>query len=295
MVKTAVNIICYNRKNELRECIRSMLKQVKIPDEIVIVDNGSTDDTDESFELETRCYPLFKYFKLPTNLGVAGGRNYGIKQGSGDILVFIDDDALIEPENALETIAAKFEKDPQVGILAFKVVNYYTKTIRREEFPHVDKSLKSDREFETSYFIGAGHAIRREVFDKCGLYPEDYFYGMEELDLSFRAVDKGYKIIYFPEVVVWHKKSPFGRMGNEEKWIYSYRNRLAVSYKYLQTRHLVVLAFIWFLKIVKESRSLLTPLKGLAAFFEFKKSLVKQPVSDATIEKIKKLKGRIWY
>jgi GT2 family glycosyltransferase len=295
MPAITIILICYNRKNELKDCIQSVLKQSFTPYEIIVVDNNSTDGTDTLFYNDEIAHPSIKYFKLGKNLGVAGGRNYGIRQASGDILVFIDDDALLEPEDAMEKIVNRFEKDSSTGILAFKVINYYTKAIQRNEFPHIDKSLNPDKEFETSYFIGAGHAIRKEVFDKCGLYPEDYFYGMEELDLSFRAIDKGFKIIYFPNVVVLHKKSLMGRISDKKKYIYNYRNRLGISYKYLRNRHFALSAFIWFFKIVKESSSFLTPIKGITSFLAYKKSLLREPISDLTLQKIRKLKGRIWY
>lgn len=294
MIKTSIVIITYNRKNDLRECIDSILNQSYVPDEIIIVDNNSTDGTENYFKSELK-NPLVKYIRLDKNLGVAGGRNYGIKQASGDILVFIDDDSLIEPINAIEKIIKKFEENPEIGIIAFKIVNYHTKTIWREEFPHIDKSLNPEEEFETTYFIGAGHAIRREVFKKCGLYPDDYFYGMEELDLSFRVIDKGFKIVYFPKVLVWHKKSPLGRVTDEKKWIYTYRNRLAISYKYLNSLFFLVSSFIWFFKILKESKSLLVPIKGFFAFLEYKKTLIKQPISSISVIKIKKLRGRLWF
>lgn len=294
MLKTSVIIVCYNRKKESRGCIFSILEQTRITGEIIVVDNNSTDGTGRIFDSGITS-SLLKYFRLEKNRGVSGGRNYGIERATGDILIFLDDDALLEPEDALEKIIKKFENDKAIGILAFKVVNYYTKTIQREEFPHVDKSLDPDKEFETTYFIGAGHAIKKDVFNQCGLYPEDYFYGLEELDLSFRAIDKGYKIIYFPEVVVWHKKSPLGRISDKKKWGYLFRNRLAISYKYLRNRHLFVLSFIWFFKILRESFSITLPFKGLTTFFAYKKKLVKEPVKEETLKKIRKLKGRIWF
>lgn len=294
MLKISVIIITYNRKKELIDSFSSILKQTINPYEIIIIDNNSTDGTDEIFGLELS-NPLLKYFRQNTNLGVAGGRNYGLKQASGDILVFIDDDALLEPKNALEKIISGFEKEPQIGVLAFKIINFYTKTIQREEFPHIDKSLNSNKAFETTYYIGAGHAIRKEVFDKCGLYPDDFFYGMEELDLSFRIMEKGYKIIYYPEVVVWHKKSPLGRVTNSQKWMYTLRNRLIISYKYLPFREFFISTFIWTLKVLIRSKSFKATLDGIRLFFRDKESILRNPISQETLKKIKKLRGRIWH
>ncbi|MBI5563153.1 MAG: glycosyltransferase family 2 protein [Deltaproteobacteria bacterium] len=296
MPKISVIIICYNRGGELRDCIQSILKQTLLPDEIIVVDNASTDGTEALFINGGECaLPYVRYERLARNLGVAGGRNHGIRMAKGDILIFIDDDALLEPADAFAKTVERFEGDSRLGILAYKIINYYDKTIKREEFPHRDKTLDADREFETTYFVGAGHAIRKKLFDGCGVYPEDYFYGMEEMDLSFRALAAGWRIFFFPSAVVWHKKSPKGRVADSEKWIFVYRNRLAISYKYLRMRHFYVLGFIWFFKVWKESGSPATAIKGLFAFSGYRKGLSRSYVGDAAVRTIHGLCGRIWW
>ena len=280
---------------EIKGCISSLIEQTKLPDEIIIVDNNSTDNTESVVQELKSLHPMIKFYKLDSNRGVSGGRNFGVEKASGDILVFIDDDALLWPEDAIERIHNKFIQEQNLGILAFKVLNFHSGEIQKNAFPHRLKSLNPDRECETSYFNGTGHAIRREVFEKSGLYPEGYFYGMEELDLSFRALDKGYKIIYFPDVVIYHKKSPRGRVPDNRKWVYLFRNRLAVSYKYLKYRHLAVLSFIWFFKILLKSRNLVVPFKGILSFLDMRKDLKREPLDKDTLRKIKGLQGRIWY
>jgi GT2 family glycosyltransferase len=291
----SVIIITYNRKNELKECIESIFNQTILPDEIIVIDNNSNDGTEELFLSGEISHPIIKYFKLNKNLGVAGGRNYGISKTQGDILIFIDDDAIIEPEDAFEKVISKFNEDKDLGVCAFKIVNFYTKKIMPEEFPHKDKSLDPNKEFETSYFIGAGHAIKKEVFEKCGLYPEDFFYGMEELDLSFRILDKGYKIIYYPAVIVWHKKSPYGRITNEEKWIYTLRNRMCISYKYLPIKDFIISSIIWFAKVAIRSKSIIIPMLGFKKFLKTRYNITRNPVKKETLRKIKELRGRIWH
>ncbi len=292
-MKVSVIIITYNRKKDLKECINSIRKQNKKPDEIIVVDNNSGDNTEEIFKRKENLD--IKYFKLKENLGVAGGRNFGIKKAKGEILVFIDDDALLEPNDALNKIIKKFEENKDIGVLTFQVKNFFTKNILREEFPHKNKSLNPNTEFETTYFIGAGHAIRKEVLEKTGLYPEDYFYGMEELDLSFRILDEGYKILYYPKVIVWHKKSPKGRISDNKKWIYMLRNRMCLSFKYLKWKHFLASSFIWSIKVIKESKNPLVPIKGIKSFLKCKKGIKRKPLKEKTLNKIKELDGRLWY
>jgi GT2 family glycosyltransferase len=289
-------VVAFNRKDELVDCIAAAADQTRPPDEIVVVDNGSTDGTHALFAPGgVLDLPGLRHVASAGNLGVAGGRNLGIRAATGDLLVFVDDDALLAPREALAAVERAFEERGDVGVLAFKVVNHHTRTIRREEFPHADKGLDPTAEFETSYYVGAGHAIRASVFAACGLYPEDYFYGMEELDLSFRAIDRGFRIVYFPDAVVWHRKSPGGRVADGEKWVHCYRNRMAVAYKYLGRRHQAVAALVWFAAVARHSRSIAVPLRGLRAFLSCRPHLRREPVSAATIRRVARLGGRLWY
>lgn len=283
-------LVTFNRQDEVKELIASFTK-AKVLANIFIIDNNPCPILSKAdFNNSNNIY----YIPSGANLGVAGGRNFGINSSNSDLIIFLDDDIAIDWDQ-LSDISDKFDSDPQLGILAFKIVNYYDKTIHGNEFPHRNKSLDPDNEFETSYFIGAGHAIHRKVFDQCGLYPDDYFYGLEELDLSFRAIDKGFKILYYPMVTIWHKQSPAGRMPDKRKWACVYRNRLSVAYKYQYRRHLIVLAIIWFYKIAVVSRSFSAPLRGLLDFLDYRKELVRQTVSKQTISKIRSLGGRLWY
>ena len=296
MGRISVIIVCHNRVAELRDCLGSVLRQTLTPDEIIVVDNSSTDGTGALFAAGGEfVHPGVTYLRSETNLGVAGGRNLGIRRATGDLLLFIDDDAMLVPVDAIARVDRRFGEDGGIGVLAFKVIDHASRTIRRDEFPHADKALDSDTEFETTYFIGAGHAIRKQVFALCGLYPDDYFYGMEELDLSFRALDRGFRIVFFPGAVVWHKRSPRGRVAHELKWVHCYRNRLAVAYKYLRPRHLVVTAIVWFAAAVRHTGSIAVPLKGLGAFLEFRKGLCRHSISAGTIRRAALLGGRIWY
>ena len=94
-------------------------------------------------------------------------------------------------------IAAIFDENPAIGIAAFKIYYYSTGELQVNAFPHKRFAERKDwPHFDTAYFSGAAHAIRRSVFEEAGYYPENFFYGMEEYDLSYRALDKGFTIRY---------------------------------------------------------------------------------------------------
>ena len=207
-------IITYNRKDELGKVLNSILEQDYAPLEIVVVDNNSDDDT-ESLFARTFKKPNIHYIKLDENKGVSGGRNVAINEAQGDIIVTIDDDAVLTDPDATQTIVNKLVENPAIGILAFKIIDYYTGEIDKMMFPCRDKSVDPDKEFETTWFIGAGHAIRKAVYDHVGLYRDYAPWGSEEFDFSLRAIDAGFRIQYFPEITVIHKRSLSGRISNQ--------------------------------------------------------------------------------
>src|SRR5690606_5233240 len=118
--------------------------------------------------------------------------------------------------------------------------------------PHKRYEEYKDKEwFLTSYFIGAAHLMRSELFQKTGYYPENFFYGMEEYDLSYRVLDAGYTLGYDNSVLVWHKESPLGRQPNYKKVQMQWVNKSIVAWRYLPLRYFLTTAFMWNLQFLK--------------------------------------------
>jgi len=263
-----------------------------LPIEIIVVDNNSSDGTDDLFK-EEYTLPNIRYIRLYENKGVAGGRNVAIQNARGDIVITIDDDAIIVGENSIEKIIKKFERDKKIGVLTFKIVNYYTRKILTREFPHKNNSLDPNKEFETTYFIGAGHVIKKEVYNKIGQYMES-FYGMEELDLSYRIMDASYKIVYFPEVEVLHKRTPKSRVTNE--WGYVLENRIKTLYRNLPWRYALVNIVFWINVTFFKTGNPFVVLRVIRNFIRDFKNIKHQRkvINPETIKRIKKLGGRLY-
>src|SRR6201996_1642549 len=188
-------------------------------EEVIIVNNKSSVSYQvmEDFIAAHPEVP-FRYFVADENLGVSRGRNYAVRLGHAPILIFLDDDALVKNEDALPAINRIFSENPTAGIAAFKVYYFSTGEMQENAFPHKRFAERKDwPHFDTAYFSGCAHAIRRSVFEQAGYYPENFFYGMEEYDLSYRALDKGFSIRYDDRVVILHKESPGGRLTPREK------------------------------------------------------------------------------
>src|SRR5690606_24245050 len=134
-------------------------------------------------------------------------RNNAIRQSRGPILIMLDDDAELGNRDALENLLQEFkeaenEKRPR-AIVSLKVIYYENRQMQVNALPHKNFAAYKDKPFFlTYYFAGGAHAITRESLDAAGLYPEDFFYGMEEYDLSYRLIDAGYSISYTDKVVM---------------------------------------------------------------------------------------------
>ncbi|MBO6536637.1 MAG: glycosyltransferase [Balneolaceae bacterium] len=213
----SVLMITHNRSEELIDTVKNILEQTHKNIEIIIVENGSLDAVIQKNRELLKDFDL-QYIVSNENLGVSGGRNLALKEANGDVIIEIDDDAVFDDPKSIDNVISFFEKNPTIGIQAFQIINYYTRKITNEEYPFRDKSRDSNSEGYTTWFIGAGHAFRKELIDEIGLYRDFFPWGSEEQDFSVRALNAGYEIFYNPEIIVYHKKSPNGRIENRIKF-----------------------------------------------------------------------------
>jgi GT2 family glycosyltransferase len=233
-------LITRDRVDDLCDCLDHLEAQDLAPFEIVLLDNGSSDDTRRRVAHE---HPRVRLLVSDVNLGVAGGRNVAMKACTGDLLVGIDDDAIVDDPTFLRRLVAAFEADPTLGCLSPRIVNYHTGLQDPKEIPSKDKS-KADRRFETSYFIGCFFAIPRAVLDVAGDFPEGFFYAGEESDLGLRIFRAGFHLVHDPAFVVRHKVSPV-RSTHRTKYRFYIRNRIWLAETYYPARYRLAYLAFW--------------------------------------------------
>ena len=292
-------IITRNRQADLREAIQSVLDQDYQPLEIVVVDNASTDETSKLFENEFNV-PNIKYICLSENRGVAGGRNVVIPAALGEIIITLDDDALLKDRNATSLIVAKLLSDEKIGALGFKSVHYGTHQLEKFAYPFRDKSRDPDLEGEAIRFIGVGHAIPRSVYDRVGLYADFFPYGHEETDLALRILDADYKIIYFPQVTVIHKKQAVvGRLDRlKTMWATVLANRLKVAIRNMPWRYVITTTLAWSVRTLIDTRgNIMEILKSWQIIWRQRRVLLSQrkPLKRSTLDKIKQFNGHLYW
>jgi len=209
-----VLIVTWNRKEDILETVRDVYQQPYKDIEIVVVDNGSVDGTVDALH---QTYPSVNVVELDRNMGVSVGRNAGIAAATGDIIFCLDSDASPATET-ISNIVCKFKSDPLIGVINSKIVDAQTRQIGSAGWVYSAYDLaEQDSEFLSYSFSEGGAAIRREVFDKVGLFWERLFFGYEGFEFSLRVLDAGYHILYYPDSLVFHRATGRSRIGGGER------------------------------------------------------------------------------
>ena len=140
-----------------------------------------------------------------TNVGIPEGRNIGALHTRGDIVIFLDDDAEFIGEGAIEVINACFESNESVGVLAMAIRDPEG-DIAQRHVPRIG-GRRPEVAGEVTSFLGGACAIRRSCFDEVGGLAGEFFYGLEETEFSWAAIDGGWSIRYEPTVGVQHPRT----------------------------------------------------------------------------------------
>jgi GT2 family glycosyltransferase len=213
----------------------------------VVVDNGSTDN---SGTLLREDYPDLQFIYNTENLGFARGCNVGMRAALQDkdaaYFLLFNNDAEATP-NFLQKAIEVAESDKHIGLVGGKILRSrgckkiwyaggYVDVWRCQGvtrgWGEIDQG-QYDRDEEVDYVTGALMLIRREVLEKVGLLPEEYFFGVEEFDYSVAVKRAGYALYYVPDFLVYHRGD--GSHGNyEPQYVYNYyRQKLIFMEKFL--------------------------------------------------------------
>ena len=286
---------------ELLQNISSLTRAAELLEEVIVVNNASIDDYNpvKNFINSTPVLP-FRYYDASENLGVAKGRNFALEKGKAPIIIMLDDDAVLQNKDCLINLVTEFEKnntERPKAIVSFKVLYYDTLEMQKNALPHKRyDEYKNKSFFETYYYAGGAHAIKREVIENLGQYPSDFFYGMEEYDLAYRILDAGYSIVYSDKIVMLHKESPLGRKPKKEKLEMMWVNKSKVAWRHLPKKYFYSTAFMWSMQYLKETAFNLNGFfNAWKKIFDISSGEKRAPVKPATMDYLRKVKARLWY
>jgi len=299
----SIVIITYNRPKELRDLILNISNLDYVNDileSVIILNNASTEKYDEIEKIITEIKHInFVYEKSHINLGVSKGRNKAMHMTNAPYLVMLDDDCELEFKNSLKTVYDTFTNpsNRDLAIISFKVLYFQSHQYQINAFPHKDFKMKKNLHvFNTYYYAGGAHAIRSCVMKQAGGYPEDFFYGMEEYDLSFKVLNLGFKIIYTDNIVMLHKESEYGRQPSKDKYKMLWINKSKVAWKYLPKIYFTTTAILWSIYYFKKCKyDIESLLKGWYEIFQIPNQVKRQEISKETVRYLKKCDARLWY
>ncbi|WP_205695381.1 glycosyltransferase family 2 protein [Corallincola luteus] len=232
--KVDITILSWDRVDDTLKAIDSALSQAGIDKKIIVVDQGSKPEGLAQLREHCAKDPAIHLVCNHENLGVPGGRNQAALQGTGDYIVALDNDAEFVDQYQLAKACAMMEKEDDLGALAFRILRFGSEEDDHTSWSyHQDMLEWAEKEFYTDRFVGAGHMLTRKAFDGINGYDADLFFLHEEVDLSKRLINSGYKIKYTPEVVIGHKVSAEHRVAwTGGRWTFDVRNKTYLHFKF---------------------------------------------------------------
>lgn len=227
----------WNGAHHLPGCLDSLRAQTWRDFEILVVDNASSDD---SLAVLAR-YPEVRVLPLATNRGFTGACNAGFEAACGEIVILLNNDTEADPRWLAE-IAAAFEAHPEVGLVASKMRLFDRRDtlhtagdyVTPDGLPHNRGVWERDvGQYDHPAYVfsacGGSAAYRRAMLDAIGLLDDDFFFSLEDVDLAWRAQLAGWRCLYVPSAVIYHKLKASG--GGVTASFYDGRNRLWVLAK----------------------------------------------------------------
>jgi GT2 family glycosyltransferase len=227
-----VIILSWNRLEDTLAAVASAREQIDVDHQIWIVDQGSEPDNVARLEAFIAGMPNVHLNKLGRNVGVPGGRNIAAAMGRAPYIVALDSDAVFSDDRVLARAAQHMDENPQLCAIAFAIVNFFTGETDWSSWDYPPRYNPS-REFNTTRFVGAGHAIRRTTFEAVGGYDDRLMFCGEELDVCYRMINTGQRIMYLPSVGVLHKVAREHRVFWEGgRYFQTVRNAIYTLYKF---------------------------------------------------------------
>ncbi len=264
-LKIYVVILNWNNFEDTDKCINSLLAIDDSRIRIVIVDNHSTDNSVPLFKQKYSQFPLLI---SDSNKGYAGGMNIGIKyaiENSADYIILSNND-IEYPNNFLQPMLELINKDQSIGIVSPKVLysnsrqNIYCagadfKIMRGAgvaAYQGKDTKAFGNEIREITMAEGSCFLAKKDVFEKAGLFNEDFFMYFEDLEFSDR-VRKHFKLFYTPHSVIYHKGGAGSSWKNHSPLYYYYytRNRYLYFKKYNIFIKFYVLFYSLFVSLAK--------------------------------------------
>jgi len=263
-MKPKISIVfpTHNGKFDTLKCLKS-LSSLSYPSpqmEIIMVDNASSDS---SIETVKKKFPRVKIIPLEKNIGFAAAINKGITVSGGDYIFIINNDMIFDKE-FLTVLVESMERDSKLGIAGGKI--YYQVPKDKILFcgvkfnpwlGSIHRLSNPDQTKESEWIQGCAMLIKKTVVEKVGLFDEKFFFSFEDQDFCQRAKKAGFKIIYHPKAVAWHKEgATIDREGLQKKATELYKAKFYYLFKNCSLLQIITATLFQFLLIAPVRRLL---------------------------------------
>jgi GT2 family glycosyltransferase len=217
--RVSIILLNWNSYEVTMECLLSLRKMDYKNFEVVMADNGSVDGSAEKLLASA---PEIRLVRNATNLGFAGGCNAGIRDAlsrENDYVLLLNNDTIVAPDFLSQMVSAA-ESDSAIGAASPKILFFdrpdrlnYAGGVHKlwRLFPSVIglRQLddgRYDQMREVSFLTGCAFLIKAEVVRRVGVLEEVYFHFYEDIEWSLRIIKAGFKCVYVPKAVIWHKE-----------------------------------------------------------------------------------------
>lgn len=253
-LEVSIIVVNHNGMKYLEDCFSSLLEMDYPGDllEYILVDNGSTDGSIDYMENK---FPFVRILSNHENRGFAEANNQAAKAARGEILAFLNNDMKVHPLWLRKLVDKLRASSEDLACASSKILNYTGDKIDfigggftplgisfQIDFGKSVEEIaneKHDMEKELLFGCGGAMVVRRNVFLESGGFDEDYFAYLEDVDLGWRLRIMGYRIIYVPQSIAFHRHRGTGKMIPQHQLEFMFeRNRFITIVKNTEDAYL---------------------------------------------------------
>lgn len=254
MTSTAVIILNYNGARLLRQFLPGVIRYSQSA-QIVVADNASTD---ESRELLKKEFPEVRCIELERNYGYSGGYNRALQVADAEYCVLLNSDVEVT-DGWLQPMVSLLDNHPEIAAVQPKILSYNNREYfeyagagggfldalgypfcRGRVFDHLEKDFGQYNDTREIFWAsGACLMIRRKVYEELGGLNEDFFAHMEEIDLCWRIIRRGFRVYYCGSSTIYHIGAGTLAYGHPRKIYLNFRNNLRMLVYHLPASQLV--------------------------------------------------------
>ncbi len=257
----SIAILTYRRQEYLERAIVSAQAQRGNIDEILVIDNAADEELRRWLNLR---FPAVRYLPMPYN-GGCDGRNLALREARAPIVITIDDDVILRPDGRL------CDRD----------------------WCHPRPIADASRPFETYFILEGECALRRDAALNAGGYSGAFFLYHEGLDLAYRLISRGYRILYTPDIAVFHYIAADATRASRFYYC-SVRNGIWIAYQYLPPTQVIASALAHTAKMTffaVRAGHLGAHLRGFVAALRGIPTLRRQPLSRTSLARMKAIRA----